>query len=87
MAVNKLPQTQEEMDLFLDDVFRTVFKREDLNKTCPECNGSGKLEYEIPIVDYANGGYLYTEWGTCENCGGTGEIEDWQYEGETDAND
>jgi len=28
MAVHKLPQTQEEMDLFLDDVFRTVFKRE-----------------------------------------------------------
>jgi hypothetical protein len=53
MAVNKLPQTQEEMDLFLDDVFR----------------------------------YLYTEWGTCENCGETGEIEDWQDEGETDAND
>ena len=28
MAVHKLPQTQEEMDLFLDDIFRTVFKRE-----------------------------------------------------------
>ena len=28
MAIHKLPQTQEEMDLFLDDVFRTVFKRE-----------------------------------------------------------
>ena len=28
MAVHKFPQTQEEMDLFLDDVFRTVFERE-----------------------------------------------------------
>ena len=28
MAIHKLPQTQEEMDLFLDDVFRTVFKRD-----------------------------------------------------------
>lgn len=28
MTVRKLPQTQEEMDLFLDDVFRTVFQRE-----------------------------------------------------------
>lgn len=28
MAVHKFPQTQEEMDLFLDDVFRTVFQRE-----------------------------------------------------------
>ena len=27
MAVHKLPQTQEEMDLFLNDVFRTVFQR------------------------------------------------------------
>lgn len=32
MAVHKLPQTQEEMDLFLDDVFRTVFKREYLKE-------------------------------------------------------
>jgi DnaJ-class molecular chaperone len=47
-------------------------------KTCPECNGSGEIEYEVPVVDYVNGGYLDTEWGTCENCGGTGEIEDWQ---------
>ena len=47
-------------------------------KTCHECNGSGELEYEVPVVDYVNGGYLDTEWGTCENCGGTGEIEDWQ---------
>lgn len=28
MAVHKFPQTQEEIDLFLDDVFRTVFQRE-----------------------------------------------------------
>jgi len=28
MSVHKLPQTQEEMDLFLDDVFRTVFQRQ-----------------------------------------------------------
>ena len=28
MAVHKLPQTQEEMDLFINDVFRTVFQRE-----------------------------------------------------------
>jgi hypothetical protein len=28
MTVHKLPQTQKEMDLFLDDVFRTVFQRQ-----------------------------------------------------------
>lgn len=32
MAVHKLPQTQEEMDLFLDDVFRTVFRRQHLKE-------------------------------------------------------
>lgn len=47
-------------------------------KTCPECNGSGELEYEVPVVDYVNGGYLDTEWGPCEFCNGTGEQEDWQ---------
>jgi DnaJ-class molecular chaperone len=47
-------------------------------KTCPECSGNGQLEYEVPVVDYVNGGYLDTEWGDCENCGGTGEVEDWE---------
>ena len=28
MAVHKFPQNQEQMDLFLNDVFRTVFQRE-----------------------------------------------------------
>ena len=49
-------------------------------KTCPECNGEGELEYEVPVADYGapHGGFLDTEWGPCENCGGTGEIEDWE---------
>ena len=49
-------------------------------KTCPECGGAGQVEYEVPVVDYEHGGYLDTEWGDCENCGGTGEIEDWEDE-------
>lgn len=32
MAVHKLPQTQEEMDLFINDVFRTVFQRQYLKE-------------------------------------------------------
>jgi DnaJ-class molecular chaperone len=49
-------------------------------KTCPECNGEGEVEYEIPVVDYVNGGYLTTKWDDCQNCGGTGEIDDWDDE-------
>jgi RecJ-like exonuclease len=49
-------------------------------KTCPVCEGEGQLEYEVPVVDYNHGGYLDTEWGDCERCGGTGEVEDWEDE-------
>ena len=49
-------------------------------KTCPVCEGEGQLEYEVPVVDYNHGGYLDTEWGDCDHCGGTGEVEDWEVE-------
>ena len=49
-------------------------------KTCPVCDGEGRLEYEVPVVDHYHGGYLDTEMGDCERCGGTGEVEDWEVE-------
>jgi RecJ-like exonuclease len=50
-------------------------------KTCPVCDGEGRLEYEVPVVDhYHHGGYLDTEMGDCDRCGGTGEVEDWEDE-------
>ncbi len=43
--------------------------------TCPDCDGWGRCEYEKPVVDYVNGGFLDVVWDTCENCDGSGEIE------------
>jgi len=54
-------------------------------KTCPECNGTGFVTFEIPVIDYQNGGYLKEVQGECWNCGGTGEIEDWGDEDEDNA--
>jgi len=41
-------------------------------KTCPKCEGAGQLEYEFPVADYGapHGGFLDTEWGDCDQCGG-----------------
>ena len=44
--------------------------------TCPECEGYGKGEYEKPVIDYVNGGFLDSYWDTCEKCDGLGEIEE-----------
>lgn len=41
---------------------------------CPECGGEGRREYEVPVVDWRHGGYLSSEWATCEMCFGLGEI-------------
>ena len=45
-------------------------------KWCEECGGSGSVEYEVPIIDYYNGGYLDVKTEDCEACGGGGQIED-----------
>jgi DnaJ-class molecular chaperone len=49
-------------------------------KTCPECDGSGMATWEEPVIDYEHGGYLQEVQGECWNCGGSGEIEDWDDE-------
>lgn len=43
---------------------------------CGCCNGSGQVEYEVerPHAGGFNEGYIDTEWGECEECGGTGEV-------------
>ena len=28
----------------------------------------GRLEYEVPVIDYERGGYLKGEWGECYKC-------------------
>jgi DnaJ-class molecular chaperone len=47
-------------------------------KTCPQCDGTGECAYEEPVVDYQHGGYLQEVIDTCDRCGGSGEIEDWE---------
>lgn len=43
---------------------------------CPECGGEGECEYERPVVDYTNGGYLEGYMDTCDTCEGEGYINE-----------
>jgi len=49
-----------------------------LDIDCPECDGEGRCEYEraVPMSNSNPYGYLEDYWADCENCGGTGIIED-----------
>jgi len=43
--------------------------------SCPDCEGWGCREYDRPVVDYINGGFIDVAWDTCETCDGSGDIE------------
>lgn len=43
---------------------------------CLECGGEGECEYERPVVDYTNGGYLEGYMDTCDTCEGEGYINE-----------
>tara|TARA_Y100000114_G_C11760130_1_gene329055 strand:+ start:1820 stop:2056 length:237 start_codon:yes stop_codon:yes gene_type:complete len=43
-------------------------------KHCSECEGTGECEYQRPVVDWQNGGYLQGYMDTCEKCGGSGYV-------------
>jgi DnaJ-class molecular chaperone len=49
-------------------------------RDCPECDGEGQVEYEVPVhASNSNPyGFLDSVWGQCGNCRGSGlvEIED-----------
>jgi hypothetical protein len=47
-------------------------------KTCPECGGEGKCEYEVSVPSPMSwrGGWLEDRLLECELCGGSGELED-----------
>jgi DnaJ-class molecular chaperone len=53
-------------------------------KPCPECEGRGTVLYErVHRHGFGRDVGLIEEYeDTCENCGGTGEIEDDEYEEE-----
>ena len=39
---------------------------------CEKCEGTGEVMYDKPIVDYEEGGYIYTYADDCEECEGYG---------------
>lgn len=41
---------------------------------CPECGGDGVCEYEQPVIDWNDGGYLEGYTDTCDTCEGEGYI-------------
>ena len=43
--------------------------------TCPHCDGEGQYYAEVAVVDYVNGGFLDEQLVECEECNGSGEIE------------
>jgi len=53
-------------------------------KPCPECEGRGTVLYERVFThNYGRDvGFIEEYEDTCENCGGTGQIEDDDYEEE-----
>lgn len=48
----------------------------EFRKTCPECDGRGEVEYEVPV--YASNsnpyGYYTSKWDLCDVCEGRGEV-------------
>ena len=46
--------------------------------TCPECEGTGQVEYEVAVhASFSNPyGYLTTKCCECERCFGSGELRD-----------
>jgi DnaJ-class molecular chaperone len=46
---------------------------EDL-EDCKDCQGTGEVMIERPVIDYAEGGYLKTYQENCDECDGSGWI-------------
>ena len=44
--------------------------------TCPHCKGEGQYYAEVAVVDYVNGGFLDEQLVECEECNGSGELDD-----------
>lgn len=40
--------------------------------TCDDCGGNGSVEFDKPVVDWENGGYIDGYAGTCPTCDGNG---------------
>lgn len=42
---------------------------------CYACGGEGRVEYDVPRPAGHGSGYIDSEWGECEVCLGSGEVE------------
>lgn len=49
-------------------------------KECPCCDGTGWVWAEVAHIDYAHGGEIEEVKADCPECGGSGEVEDWEDE-------
>jgi DnaJ-class molecular chaperone len=58
-------------DMVIDDTETPIMV------VCPECDGEGYIEYEVPRPQGfgRDVGYIDTETEVCETCDGDGEIE------------
>jgi len=43
--------------------------------TCPHCDGEGQYYTEVAVVDYQHGGFLDEVVVECEECSGSGELD------------
>ena len=51
---------------------------------CDECDGEGRCEYTVPVIDWVHGGELVGKIMECEKCEGSGEVKHWHEEEEDD---
>jgi len=45
-----------------------------VTKTCLACDGGGIAEYDKPVIDHANGGWIDSTYGKCDVCDGEGDL-------------
>ena len=66
------------IQIMLSDIFDKVFYKMASNiQKCPDCDGDGEVEIEVPRPHNVNRdvGVLDAKNVECDECGGTGEVE------------
>ena len=71
-------QKVDPIQIMLSDIFNKVFYRLASNvKKCPDCDGDGEVEIEVPRPHNVNRdiGVLDAKKVQCETCDGYGKVE------------